>query len=69
MARPKIDEWEKIYLWQKTARRFRLISRLTGQSMIQVADIASQKMAENYKEQIAIFEMISKEAQGNGQEN
>lgn len=68
MARPKVDEWERIFLWQKTANRLRIISQLTGQSMIQVADIALLKMAKELETEIAIFEKI-REGVGNGQTN
>jgi hypothetical protein len=66
MARQKIDDLEPVALWRKTAHRLRIISKLTGQSMIQVADIALLKMAKELETEIAIFEKISKEAQSNG---
>lgn len=68
MAKLKVDKWENVALWQKTANRLRVISQLTGQSMIQVADIALLKMAKEYETEIAIFEKI-REGVSNGQAN
>lgn len=66
MARPKIDDKENLALWRRTVHRLRVISRLTGQSMMQVADIASLNMTKGLEAEIAIFEKISREVQGNG---
>lgn len=62
MARKKVDDLEQIALWSKTAKRLRLIARLTGKSMIQVADHAILQMAGDLEPQLTAFQTASEQA-------